>query len=188
MAGEVVLLSIVRDITNRLAAQRALRDSEDRYRSLVDMSPEAILVHVQGRYVFANPAAAELLGAHSPDELVGKPVLDFIHPDHHAVVVRRIEQARLGRVTPLERMRWLRLDGDPVDVEVTGTAIEYAGVPAVQIVVRSRDEQAGPKPPCVTANAAPQPSSASPTPCCAPPRRCRRRCRSTRCSTGSPSC
>ena len=82
MAGEVVLLSIVRDITNRLAAQRALRDSEDRYRSLVDMSPEAILVHVQGRYVFANPAAAELLGAHSPDELVGKPVLDFIHPDH----------------------------------------------------------------------------------------------------------
>lgn len=142
MAGEVVLLSIVRDITNRLAAQRALRDSEDRYRSLADMSPEAILVHVDGRYVFANPAAAELLGAQSPDELLGKPVLDFIHPDHRAMVVRRIEQARLGRITPLERMRWLRLDGDSVDVEVTGTGIEYAGVPAVQIVVRSRDERA----------------------------------------------
>ena len=142
MAGEVVLLSIVRDITNRLAAQRALRDSEDRYRSLVDMSPEAILVHVEGRYVFANPAAAALLGADSPDQLLGRPVLDLIHSDHHAATVRRIEQAQLGRVTPLERMRWLRLDGDPVDVEVTGTGIEYAGVPAVQIIVRSRDEQA----------------------------------------------
>jgi PAS domain S-box-containing protein len=142
MAGEVVLLSVVRDITNRLAAQRALRDSEDRYRSLVDMSPEAILVHVEGRYVFANPAAAELLGADSPDQLLGRPVLDFIHADHHAATARRIEQAHLGRVTPLERMRWLRLDGDPVDVEVTGTGTEYAGMPAVQIVVRSRDEQA----------------------------------------------
>ena len=141
MAGEVVLLSIVRDITNRLAAQRALRDSEDRYRSLVDMSPEAILVHVEGRYVFANPAAAELLGADSPEQLLGRSVLEFIHADHHAATVARIEQAQLGRVTPLERMRWLRLDGGEVDVEVTGTSTEYAGVPAVQIVVRSRDEQ-----------------------------------------------
>jgi len=142
MAGEVVLLSIVRDITNRLAAQRALRDSEDRYRSLVDMSPEAILVHEGGRYVFANPAAAELLGAASPDELLGRKVLDLIHTDHHAAVVRRIKDAHLGRVTPLQRMSWLRLDGEAVEVDVTGTGIEYGGVPAVQIVVRSRDEQA----------------------------------------------
>jgi len=142
MAGEVVLLSIVRDITKRLAAQRALRDSEDRYRSLVDMSPEAILVHVEGRYVFANPAAAELLGAASPDELLDRPVLDFVHTDHHAAVVRRIEEAHLGRVTPFERMCWLRLDGVAIEVDVTGTGIEYAGVPAVQVVVRSRDEQA----------------------------------------------
>jgi PAS domain S-box-containing protein len=134
--GEVVLLSIVRDISDRLRAEQALRDSEDRYRGLVDLSPEAILVHAEGRIVFVNPAAVALLGAATPDELVGKPVLDTIHPDERAAVVARVEQARLGRITPLAHRRWLRLDGRVVDTEVTGAGVEFDGRPAVQIVAR----------------------------------------------------
>ena len=134
--GEVVLLSIVRDISRRLQAEQALRDSEDRYRGLVDLSPEAIIVHAEGRIVFVNPAAVALLGAATPDELVGKPVLDAIHPDEREVVVARVNQARLGRVTPLARRRWLRLDGHVVETEVTGAGVEFDGRPAVQVVAR----------------------------------------------------
>ncbi len=141
MTGEVVLLSVVREISKRRAAEGALRESEGRYRGLVDLSPEAILVNADDRYVFANPAAARLLGAGSPAELVGTPVMSLIHPDDREAAARRIERAHHGHVTPLERMRWLRLDGAGIDVEVTGTRIEFAGKPAIQIVVRDIAER-----------------------------------------------
>ena len=141
MDGEVVLLSIVRDISDRVRAEQALRDSEDRYRGLVDLSPEAIIVHGDGRYLFANPAAATLLGAAAPADLVGLPVLDTIHPDERETVVARVEQARLGQVTPLAHRRWVRLDGRVVDTEVTGAGIEFGGRPAVQIMVRDIGER-----------------------------------------------
>ncbi len=134
--GEVMLLSIIRDISRRLQAEQALRDSEDRYRGLVDLSPEAILVHAEGRIVFVNPAAVALLGAATPDELIGIPVLDTIHPDEREAVVARVEHARQGGVTPLVRRRWLRLDGLVVDTEVTGAGVEFDGKPAVQVVAR----------------------------------------------------
>ena len=141
MAGEVVLLSVVREITKRRAAEAALRESEGRYRGLVDLSPEAILVNAGDRYVFANPAAAQLLGAASPDDLTGTPAMDLIHPDDRETAARRMAQALRGEVTPLARMRWLRLDGVAIDVEATGTRVEFAGKPAIQVVVRDIAER-----------------------------------------------
>lgn len=144
----VAALSVTRDITERKRAEALLRHSEDRYRNLVELSPDAILVHQEGRFVFANRAAAALLGASHPDELIGRPVLDFVHPEDHAVVQQRIEREFAGEPVPILEENFIRVDGRTVDVEVAGIPFTHQGRPAGQIVVRNitdrkRAEQRG---------------------------------------------
>jgi PAS domain S-box-containing protein len=115
---------------------RTLREAEDRYRQLVEYSPDGILVHVAGRYVFANPAAIRLFGASSPDDVVGRNVLDLVHPDCRERASDRMRLAAAGHATTVTELTLLRTDGSPVDVEVTGAPVEFEGNPAVQIVVR----------------------------------------------------
>ena len=68
------------DITVRKLAEEALRASEERYRSLVDLSPDAIVVHTDGKVVFLNPAAVRLFHASGPEDLLGRAILDLVHP------------------------------------------------------------------------------------------------------------
>ncbi|MBI2237903.1 MAG: PAS domain S-box protein [Actinobacteria bacterium] len=134
--GRTVRVVAVRDLTQRKLAEEALRESEERYRSLVEFAPDAILVHSGGRFVFANQAAASLVGARSAEELVGRPVLDIVHPDYHEVVMERISAEMKGTPVPLMEERFVRLDGTVIDVEVAGIPVTFRGEPAGQIVVR----------------------------------------------------
>jgi PAS domain S-box-containing protein len=79
-------------IARRLSAE-ALRESEDRYRRLVEVCPVAVAVHSDGRFDFVNPAAARLVGAERAEELVGRAMLDFVHPDDHDLVRERMRAA-----------------------------------------------------------------------------------------------
>ncbi len=89
--GMQVLASIV-DITERRQSEQAIRQSEERYRRLVEVSPNAILVNRGDRIVFINDQGVKLFGAESPDDLVGKSLLGLIHPDDHAAVRARLQQ------------------------------------------------------------------------------------------------
>ena len=135
------VISVVRDITARKQAEQALRDSEARYQRLVELSPDAILVHAEGKYVYANPSAIRLFGAHSSEDVIGRDVLESIHPDHRQFMVHRIEEACAGAVTPLGEIRFIRLDGSTVDTEVTCRQVEFGGRPAIQIVARDITER-----------------------------------------------
>ncbi|HLG15285.1 MAG TPA: PAS domain S-box protein [Blastocatellia bacterium] len=125
----------------RLSEER-LRESEERYRRLVELSPIAIGVHGGGKILYANPAFTELLGASSLEELLDKSVADIVHPDSWDLAtkrLRRLEEERQG--TPVEEFKLVRLDGQVIDVELTSIPITYQGEPAVQTVARDVTER-----------------------------------------------
>jgi len=117
--------------------EEQLRQSEERYRVLVEHSPEAILVHQQGRFLFANPACLRLLGAEDPQQLFKRNALEMVHPDFRSIVDQRhrkiVEQQQ---VAPLMKQKMLRLDGTVVDVEVTSTPYLHEGRWVAQVMLR----------------------------------------------------
>jgi PAS domain S-box-containing protein len=120
---------------------KALNELEGRHRSLVELCPDAILVQSQNKYVYANPAAARLFGAGSPEEVIGRDALELVAPAFRDLARRRIEQAYAGAVPPLRETRFIRFDGRVIDVETTGARVEFGGKPAIQIVVRDITER-----------------------------------------------
>jgi PAS domain S-box-containing protein len=140
--GEPAIQSVIRDITDRQQAQEAMRASEERYRRLVEMSPEPVAVHSEGLFVFANQAMADMLGAESPEQIVGTPAMDRVHPDYRDLVKSRIRQVTEGgENTPLIEEKLVRFDGRAIDVEVAGIPFAYEGRPAGQVVVRDITER-----------------------------------------------
>ncbi len=142
------LLVKVARLSERHRAHRALRESEERYRQLVELSPEAIIVHSDGKILYVNPAAQRLWGAERPEQLIGRSVLDRIHPDYHDTVTKRARQVQEhGVATALLEQKHIRLDGEVIDVEVAGMPVVVDGRPAVQVVMhditdRNRGRQA----------------------------------------------
>jgi len=134
------IAAIVRDITERKRADEALRDSEERNRTLIDLSPDGIVVHDGETIHFSNPAAAKLLGAASPGELVGKRVFDIVHPDYRKVVQKRVEKQRRGEAVPHIMEKFIRLDGKTIDVDVAAAPVTYEGKTAMQVVFRNITE------------------------------------------------
>lgn len=105
-AGKVSgVVGVAIDVTERRQAAEALRESEERYRRLVELSPETIAVHSEGKLVYVNAAGVGVLGAARAEELIGKPVLDLVHPDYVEFVKARIQSTREeGTTTNLAEM------------------------------------------------------------------------------------
>src|SRR5437667_812764 len=128
--------------TERRQAEQAARESEQRYRTLLENAPEAILVHQDGRWILANRAALKLLHAARVEQLVGRPTLDIVHPDYRAVVRERIEREfATGEPAPLLEQQFIAVDGTVLDVEVVGIPITLAGRQGGQIIVRDITER-----------------------------------------------
>ena len=133
--------AIVRDITERKRSIQALQESEERYRALVEHSPDAIAVHADGKLVYANQAAAALIGAESKNDLIGTSVINFVHPDSRENVVQRIQAVMAGEPALPNEERFVRLDGSVIDVEVTSIPYFHRGTRGAQVIVRDVTER-----------------------------------------------
>ena len=112
----------------------ALQESEERFRSLVEWTPQGIAVHTGGKFVYANPAAVRILQAGSEADIVGQPVLRFVHPDSHAQITAEMEAASPSDSTNGQaEYRFITLQGNCIDVEGKGTVIQFQGKPVRQI-------------------------------------------------------
>ncbi|MEO8117792.1 MAG: PAS domain S-box protein [Rhodoferax sp.] len=116
--------------------ERALRENEERSRTLLEWSPESIAVHRDGKLIYVNPAAIKMFGAASARDLIGTPLLDRIHPDCHALALTRAKSiAEHGVSTPMIEEKFLKLDGTIINVEVQGTPIAYDGAQAIHMAM-----------------------------------------------------
>lgn len=125
-----------RDISPRKQMESALRESEERYRRLVENSPEAIFIHTMGRFTFMNATAAKLLGAERPEDLYGRTALDFVHPEYREMVRARIENAWAFGSNPLIEELLVRLDGSIVPVEMVSVNFNSRGEGSVLAIAR----------------------------------------------------
>ena len=139
--NEELLMKVAR-LVERHRIGKALKESEERYRRLVELSPDGIVVHREGKFTYVNPAAVQLWGASSADELIGKSILDVVHPDYHDHVRERVEYiSQFQKSTELAEQKCLRLDHSQLDVEVIGLPFTYDGQSAVLAVFRDVTEK-----------------------------------------------
>ncbi len=142
-AGEVDhILSVSFDITERKRVEEELRESEARYRSFIEQASDAVLIHSDGIIVLANSSAADLLAAASADELHDQSMMAFVDPSTHDLVKDRVGRILKGKtgVSPVEQI-WRRVDGERVEVEVSGSYVHWHGRPAVKVIARDITER-----------------------------------------------
>ncbi len=136
-AGGLYLLAAAAGAVRRSRRLRAplelLRETEMRYSRLVDLVPDGVLIHSEGRCVFANRAAVRLFGASSAHDLVGRPVSSLLHPNE-----RRSMEAPpdAGADKAPREIQLVRLDGRPIQTEISGSRVDYMANPAMMTVIR----------------------------------------------------
>ncbi|CAI6079871.1 sensor domain-containing protein [Cohnella sp. JJ-181] len=136
--GHPATMTMFRDISARKRVEKALRDSEERYRLLVEKSPDPVVVHTNGKLRYINQAGVSLLGLANPAALIGQSVLDFVHPDDRGMARERMKRLKAeGSAEALVEERIVRPDGSIIYVEVTGISISYEGEPSAQLIIHN---------------------------------------------------
>ncbi|MGQ0714736.1 MAG: PAS domain S-box protein [Gemmatimonadaceae bacterium] len=117
-------------------------EQAERYRTLVELAPDAIVVHREGRVVFSNAALVRLLGASALDDLLGQPLLQFTASRYHDVVRARLRNAMEQRLAqPPMEIELVRIDGQTIHAQVSTVPVTFDGEPALLSFARDFTEQ-----------------------------------------------
>ena len=140
--NEVLLYAIVHDISKRIAFETQLRESENRFRTLVEGAPDSIHIQSDLKFVYVNKAAVELFGATSEDQLIGMSILHHCPSENHEIILQRIQELYEGNAPrPLKEEVFIKLDGTPIDVEVKVVPIRYGSQNGMLVFTRDISER-----------------------------------------------
>jgi PAS domain S-box-containing protein/putative nucleotidyltransferase with HDIG domain len=141
MKDTTLILGIARDITERRQAEKAIRESEEKYRGVVERSNDGITIIQDGIIRYANPRLAQMWGG-APEELTGTPFHVHVHPDEARRMVDVYERRMTGEKIPAIRETvLLRKDGTKIYAELSGGLVDYQGKPANLVMVRDITER-----------------------------------------------
>ncbi|MBB5179769.1 diguanylate cyclase (GGDEF)-like protein/PAS domain S-box-containing protein [Planomicrobium koreense] len=130
-----------RSLASEKQLQETLKESEERFRRLVELSPEPIVVQSDGDITFVNQACLNLVNAQTELDLVGKRVLDFVPKENREAIKQRISSMISGEdETPIEQ-KLVVPGGKALEVEIRGARMEFEGNPSIQLILRNITEQ-----------------------------------------------
>jgi PAS domain S-box-containing protein len=135
--GNIVKRGLIQDVTGN---RENTKETEIKYHSLVERLPIGIVIHNHGKVVFANQQAHLILGA-QPGALVGKHVLNYVHPDYKDKILHRLKEAAAVNPAPMVEEQYIRVDGKVIDVETSAFPYVYKGAPSIQVIFRDITER-----------------------------------------------
>ncbi len=139
---ENVLFGVAHDITNRKRTEDAIRESEIKYRNLIEHSPDAIFINAENRITFVNAACVKLFRAKSNNDLIGKHPLELFHPDYQPVIRDRIDALlKTGAAAPLMEDKIVCIDGTLIDVETIAAPFKLGDKNVIHVIMRDITER-----------------------------------------------
>ncbi len=134
--GKPAAFMTLHNITESKKMQQALRESEEKYRTLIDKALDGIIITQNGRFKFVNHAFCEMM-QYEVEELIGQPFLDYVEPEDHEVMLNYHKRRMAGEdFQAIYRSRIKRKDGKFLQVELNTRTSEYDGQPAAFIITR----------------------------------------------------
>ncbi len=128
-------LAVVKEVTAEIETIKALQNSEENYRTLVEMATIAIVIISENRFVYVNPVTCKMSG-YSYDELISKNFLDFIAPSQQEIVMKRhLVRASGGDAPESYETKLIRKDGSLLDVEISLRTVQYQNKVSIQILI-----------------------------------------------------
>ncbi len=130
-------VGVVADVTADRDTQQALQEQTDRYRLLLELSPDGIVVHENGLIRWGNKAAADFVGVPDLNDYLGESLTQFIHPDSLMETLERIASLKEDEAaTKPAEATLVRLDGSTIVVESLSVRTKWGGNPAYQVIMR----------------------------------------------------
>lgn len=129
---EILAIVTYKDITKEKQAMTVLKNNEEKYRNMVESSPDALMIHREGTITYINPAGLKLLKAENPNQLINRQLLDFVHPKSKVQVEERFKNQLSERVEEI----YLTTSGEKVYVETNASTIQDRGRNSMIITLR----------------------------------------------------
>ncbi len=145
--GKKYLLTIARDIEDRKNAEKALLESETRYKSIVQELLVGITIHVDGEIVFVNEAMKRIMGGTKNEEFIGRSIFEFVHCDDRQMVIDAITSSlnvadlSSGESSLVIEERLIKLDGTIITAEASAISLEYYGRQALMVMINDITER-----------------------------------------------
>jgi PAS domain S-box-containing protein len=118
-----------------------LQESTVFYKHLTELTPEALVIHSEGKIIFVNPIAVKLIGAKSSKEIIGMPIKNFLHPDSLAIAIERIQKIMENKkVAQVVEEKFVNFKGEIITAEVKSVLFPFHGKIAILSIIHDITE------------------------------------------------